>query len=91
MSQPGIDHTMRGVGVVEYRAALIAAAGSVANVEPPGLREPLSLWFRAEAERAAAWTSLLGRSVVSCWNAARAVLDAPALIDGSDAQGGDRG
>ncbi|HWD79270.1 MAG TPA: hypothetical protein VG497_10310 [Kribbella sp.] len=73
-----MDTTLRDVDVTRYRAVLTDAAESVACVQPPELREPLALWFRAEAQRAAAWTSpsLLGRSVVSCWNAARAVLDA---------------
>lgn len=79
MAEPTeMDTTLRDIDVARYRAELLDAAGTVACVQPPALREPLALWFRAEAERAAAWTSpsLLGRSVVSCWNAARAVLDA---------------
>ncbi|GAA1281469.1 hypothetical protein [Saccharothrix xinjiangensis] len=45
-------------------------------VEPPALREPVSLWLRGLEERARRerWTGLLGRSVVVAWNAARAIL-----------------
>ncbi|MFE2751587.1 hypothetical protein ACFXGA_06240 [Actinosynnema sp. NPDC059335] len=43
------------------------------------MREPVALWLRGLDERARLenWNSLLGRSVVAAWNAARAILAVP--------------
>lgn len=74
-----MDHFLRDVDVIEYRAALLDAAARVDVVEPEALREPLALWLRALEEKAnhEAWKSLIGRDVVAGWNAAQAILNEP--------------
>lgn len=74
-----MDHFLRDVDVIEYRAALLDAAARVEVVEPEALREPLALWLRALEEKAniEGWKSLIGRDVVAGWNAAQAILNEP--------------
>lgn len=76
-----MDHFLRDVDVIEYRAALLDAAARVNVVEPEELREPLALWLRALEEKAnrEGWKSLVGRNVVAGWNAAQAILSAPSV------------
>lgn len=71
-----MDHTLRDVTVVQFRAALLDAAARVDVVEPESLREPISLWLRALESEAhnEGWKSLLGRNVIAAWNAAQAIL-----------------
>lgn len=71
-----MDHSLNGVTVQTFRETLLQAVAHLDTVQPEALREPLGLWFRATEEQAVRehWTHLLGRSVVSVWNAARAVL-----------------
>lgn len=73
-----MDFTLRDVGVIEFRAALLDAAARVDVVEPEELREPIALWLRALEQKAnhEGWKSLIGRNVVAGWNAARAILNA---------------
>lgn len=72
-----IDHQLKGVTVPVFVDTLRDAVVHLDVVHPEALREPLSLWFRASVDQAIGenWEYLLGRSVVSVWNAARAVLD----------------
>lgn len=72
-----MDHQIPGVTVEEFRQALRDATDRIDVVQPPALREPVSLWLRAVEAQAASehWTRLLGRSVVSVWNAAQAILN----------------
>lgn len=72
-----MDHQMRDVTVIEFRAALLDAAARVDAVEPEALREPIALWLRALESEAhnEGWKSLIGRSVVAAWNAAQAILN----------------
>jgi hypothetical protein len=64
--------------VVAFFADLRSAVMRIYRVQPEALREPLSLWFRATLERAERerWTNMLGRDVVSVWEAAQAINDA---------------
>jgi hypothetical protein len=71
-----MDHQLRDVTVIQYRRALLQAAERVGVIQPEALREPVSLWLRAAEAEARSWRSLLGRSVVSAWNAAQAILTA---------------
>lgn len=73
-----MDHSLSGVTVTAFLDTLRDAVVHLDVVQPEALREPLALWFRATEAQAigAGWTHLLGRPVVSVWNAARAVLDA---------------
>lgn len=70
------DTAMLGVTVEQFRTALLDAAERIDVVQPPALREPVSLWLRGVEERARreVWTDFLGRHVVDAWNAARAIL-----------------
>jgi hypothetical protein len=72
-----MDHQMAGVTVDQFRKALLDAVGRIDVVQPATLREPVSLWLRSVEAQAAAqeWKHLLGRPVISAWNAARAILD----------------
>ena len=72
-----MDHQLRDVTVVQFRAALLDAAARVDVVEPEALREPIALWLRAVDAEAhnEGWKSLLGRSVLAAWNAAQAILN----------------
>lgn len=71
-----MDHGLKGMTVDQFRAALLNAAERVQVVQPEALREPIALWLRAvEAEASYhGWRHLLGRPVVSAWNAAQAIL-----------------
>jgi hypothetical protein len=73
-----MDHQLKDVTVIQFRAALLDAAVRVDMIEPEALREPIALWLRALEEKAnhEGWKSLLGRSVVAGWNAAQAILNA---------------
>lgn len=71
----GMDHQLQGVTVNDYRSALRQAADRVDTIQPESLREPVSLWLRAAEVEARSWTHLLGRPVVSAWNAAQAILN----------------
>ncbi len=73
-----MDHFLRDVDVIQYRAALLDAAARVDVIEPEALREPIALWLRALEEKAnrEGWKSLIGRNVVASWNAAQAILSA---------------
>jgi hypothetical protein len=70
------DTAMRGVTVEQFRTTLLDAVDHVDVIQPPALREPVSLWLRGVEERARIedWKRLLGRPVVTAWNAARAIL-----------------
>jgi hypothetical protein len=72
------DTSLGGVTVEQFRAALLDAAEGIDVVQPPALREPVSLWLRGLEERARreGWPHLLGRQVVDAWNAAQAILAA---------------
>ncbi len=67
---------LRGVTVGHFRAVLLDAAEHTDVVQPPALREPISLWLRSVEERARRenWQDLLGRHVVDAWGAAQAIL-----------------
>jgi hypothetical protein len=70
------DTALRGVTVEQFRTTLLDAVDHIDVVQPPALREPVSLWLRGHDERARreGWKHLLGRPVVLAWNAARAIL-----------------
>lgn len=72
-----MDHSLKGVTVPAFLDTLRDAVVHLDRVHPEALRVPLALWFRATEAQVISerWTHLLGRSVVSVWNAARAVLD----------------
>lgn len=72
-----MDHSLTGVTVPIFLDTLRSATVHLDVVQPEALREPLALWFRATVDQAVNedWKHLLGRPVVSVWNAARAVLD----------------
>lgn len=78
-----MDHTMKDVTVQQFWTTLDRAAERLSDpdfkhdVQPPEIREPLTLWFRMMSDHArwGDWKSLLGRPVVAVWNAALAVLD----------------
>lgn len=73
-----MDHFLKDVTVIQFRAALLDAAARVETVEPEALREPIALWLRALEQKANLedWKSLIGRNVVAGWNAAQAILNA---------------
>jgi hypothetical protein len=73
-----MDHSLKGVTVEAFVETLRDATANLGVVQPAELRAPLALWLRAVEARAVGegWTHLLGRPVVSAWNAARAVVDA---------------
>lgn len=72
-----MDHLLRDVTVIQFRAALLDAAARVEVVEPEALREPIALWLRALESKTnnEGWKSLVGRNVVAAWNAAQAILN----------------
>lgn len=72
-----MDHSLEGVTVPAFLDTLREAVVHLDAVQPEALREPLALWFRSTEAQVIleGWAHLLGRSVVSVWNAARAVLD----------------
>ncbi len=72
-----MDHQLRDVTVVQFRAALLDAAARVDVIEPEALREPIALWLRAVDAEAhnEGWKSVIGRNVVAAWNAAQAILN----------------
>ncbi|PWK81706.1 hypothetical protein C8D88_116118 [Lentzea atacamensis] len=69
-----MDHQLKGVTVGQFRATLLQAVDRIDVVRPEALREPVSLWLRAVEAEAQQWRHLLGRPVVSAWNAALAIL-----------------
>lgn len=69
-----MDHRLSGVTVEQFRSTLLQAAGCIEVVQPEALREPLSLWLRAVEAEAQQWRHLLGRPVVSAWNAALSII-----------------
>lgn len=73
-----MDHSLKGVTVEQFLDTLRDAVANMGVVQPAGLRAPIALWLRSVEARALGerWTHLLGRPVVSPWNAARAVVDA---------------
>lgn len=68
--------TLRDVTVEQFRAVLLDAAGHTDVVQPPALREPISLWLRGLEERARRenWRHLLGKPVEYAWEAAQVIL-----------------
>ena len=76
MNTPVFDTSMWDVTVEEFRARLLAAAREVGSVQPPELREPISLWLRSveEQSRVEDWKSLLGRPVVLPWWVANVII-----------------
>lgn len=78
-----MDHQLKGVTVDQFRAVLLTAVEHVHVIEPAELREPVALWLRAVEAQAASerWTHLLGRRVVSAWNAAQAIIKEPPARD----------
>lgn len=70
--------TLQSVTVEEFRAVLLDAVKHVDVVQPPALREPISLWLRGleETARREGWRHLLARPVVAAWEAAQAILAA---------------
>jgi hypothetical protein len=68
--------TLRGVTIEQFQAVLLDAAARVDVVQPPALREPISLWLRGLEERSRrdGWINLLGRHVAHAWEAAQAIL-----------------
>lgn len=75
-ARSGMDHGLTDVAVPDFLNTLRDATVHLDVVHPEALRAPLALWFRATEEQIIreGWTHLLGRPVVSVWNAARAVL-----------------
>jgi hypothetical protein len=71
-----MDHQLRDVTVEQFRSTLLDAVDHIDVIQPEALREPVSLWLRAVEEEARQWRHLLGRSVVSPWNAAISILAA---------------
>ena len=70
-----MDHQLRDVTVDQFRGALLQAVNHIDMVQPAELREPVALWLRSVEAQAQQWRQLLGRSVVSPWNAAQAILN----------------
>lgn len=73
-----MDHSLKDVTVQVFLETLRDATVHLDVVYPEALREPLALWFRATEQQVVGegWTHLLGRPIVSVWNAACAVLEA---------------
>ena len=68
--------TRQGVTVEQFRAVLLEAVKHTDVVQPPALREPVSLWLRSVEERARRenWPDLLGKPVEYAWEAAQVIL-----------------
>lgn len=80
-----MDHTFN-ITASELINTLDEAINHLDRVHPEDLREPLKLWFRATIRTACSqrWgANLLGRPVVTVYNAARAILDQPSTKDSS--------
>lgn len=78
-----MDHQLKSVTIIQFRATLLDAVDRIDVVQPAELREPVSLWLRAVEAQAVAegWRHLLGRPVVAAWNAAQAILSEPPARD----------
>lgn len=68
-----MDHFLKDVTVIEFRRTLLDAVERIDVIQPVALREPIKLWLRSVEQQARGWNSLLGRSVISPWNAAQAI------------------